>query len=182
MSESTPATLSEELRDTIAEFKIEAHELALAPRLCAIDDPPAIVLRKVVRALLAAESERDALRDNPDADCTDAAHPAWWRGHDRTAKSLCAQINAILDGEDASGAANEPWESTRRRLVALRERLRIAEAVATQIRALTWPKSDIPSEYDLGYEDGFYRGAKVAARLVERAARDAAEESVLPQP
>lgn len=58
--------------------------------------------------------------DYPEADGTDAAHPAWWRGNDAGVVSLCAEINAILDGKDSGrGVAREPWEGVRRRLLAL---------------------------------------------------------------
>lgn len=59
--------------------------------------------------------------DDPALDGTDNAHPAWWRGNDAGVVALCQQINEILDGkDDGAGVANEPWESTRRRLVGLR--------------------------------------------------------------
>ncbi len=55
--------------------------------------------------------------DDPIFDGTDGAHPAWWRGHLHTADQHCKLTNEILDGKDADGGtANEPWESTRRRL------------------------------------------------------------------
>ena len=58
--------------------------------------------------------------DNPNFDGTDAAHPAWWRGHDHAVASLCQILNKIMDGEDdRSGTASEPWESVRRRLLAI---------------------------------------------------------------
>lgn len=70
--------------------------------------------------LAAKSAECEKLRDDPEADCTDAAHPAWWRGHEHTAYSMCQLINEILDGkDDGRGVANEPWESTRRRLIQL---------------------------------------------------------------
>ena len=50
----------------------------------------------------------------------DAGNPAWWRGHDEACTILCQKVNAILDGnDDGRGVANDPWESTRRRLLAL---------------------------------------------------------------
>lgn len=60
--------------------------------------------------------------DTPECDGTDFAHPAWWRGHSQSIASLCQRINEILDGkDDGSGVSSEPWESTRRRLLELRE-------------------------------------------------------------
>lgn len=50
----------------------------------------------------------------------DMGNPAWWRGHDEACTILCQKVNAILDGnDDGRGVANDPWESTRRRLLAL---------------------------------------------------------------
>ena len=49
----------------------------------------------------------------------DEVNPAWWRGNDAAVAILCQKIHAILDGkDDGRGVANEPWESTRRRLLA----------------------------------------------------------------
>jgi len=54
------------------------------------------------------------------AQAADAGNPAWWRGHDEACTILCQKVNAILDGKDTGrGVANDPWESTRRRLLAL---------------------------------------------------------------
>lgn len=60
------------------------------------------------------------LVDAAELDSTDCAHPAWWRGHDHTVKVMCEKINLILDGKDnGAGVSNEPWESTRRRMLNL---------------------------------------------------------------
>ena len=59
--------------------------------------------------------------DNPAIDGTDYAHPAWWRGNDAGVVAICRMVNDILDGkDDGAGVANEPWESTRRRIAGLR--------------------------------------------------------------
>ena len=59
-------------------------------------------------------------KDDPEMDATDFAHPAWWRGNDQGVIVLCGMINKILDGKDEGhGTSREPWESTRRRLIAL---------------------------------------------------------------
>lgn len=66
------------------------------------------------------EWEKEHL-DNPEFDATDAAHPAWWRGHDHTTQVFCDLVVKILDGKDDGGGANhEPWGVTRRRVLALR--------------------------------------------------------------
>lgn len=66
--------------------------------------------------------------DCPDADCTDWAHPAWWRGHEHTTQVFCGLVNAILDGQDSQGenvdGCQEPWGSTRKRLRELAQELK----------------------------------------------------------
>lgn len=58
--------------------------------------------------------------DDPEADETDYAHPAWWRGHAQSCAVFCQKVNEILDGKDnGHGISNDPWESTRRRLLQL---------------------------------------------------------------
>lgn len=58
--------------------------------------------------------------DDPLWDCTDFAHPSWWRAHDYTANKFCELVNKILDDEPNSGGiSSEPWESTRKRLYEL---------------------------------------------------------------
>ncbi len=60
------------------------------------------------------------LPDDPEMDCTDGAHPAWWRGQDYGAEAICREVSKILDGtHDVSGTASEPWEAVRRRLLGL---------------------------------------------------------------
>lgn len=60
--------------------------------------------------------------DHPECDGTDAAHPAYWRGHDHAVAVLCQKVTEILDGkDDGKGIASEPWEPVRRRLMALRD-------------------------------------------------------------
>jgi len=58
--------------------------------------------------------------DHPECDGTDAAHPAYWRGHDHAVATICLKITEILDGkDDGKGIASEPWEPVRRRLLAM---------------------------------------------------------------
>ena len=35
--------------------------------------------------------------DNPFWDCTDAAHPAWWRGHDYITEGYNRELSKILE-------------------------------------------------------------------------------------
>lgn len=69
--------------------------------------------------------------DDPDLDATDAAHPAWWRGHDHTSKVFCELVTDILDGKDRGGGFNhEPWHTLRRRLLDARRPLPSREVIA----------------------------------------------------
>ncbi len=66
--------------------------------------------------------EPNLIPDYPDADCTDFAHPAWWRGYDYAANSLIRYINDLLDRKvDEGGTMNSPMEELKRRLIALRD-------------------------------------------------------------
>lgn len=78
---------------------------------------------------LIAEVER--LRsDNIETDGTDFAHPSYWRGCDATFAAMSEQLRKILDGEyDCSGVCQEPWDTLRRRVLALRQELATAKAV-----------------------------------------------------
>ena len=60
----------------------------------------------------------ELIPDIPELDATDGAHPAWWRSHEHTVKTLCQKINDIIDGKDlGEGVSSEPWESVRRKLI-----------------------------------------------------------------
>lgn len=86
------------------------------------------------------QAERAVVGDYPDADGTDAAHPAWWRGHEHTAAVFCQKVNELLDGkDDGKGVANPPWETTRRRLLAVRAAtVDLIEADAELARAVNF--------------------------------------------
>jgi hypothetical protein len=59
--------------------------------------------------------------NDPEMDCTDFAHPAWWRGHHSGVASAAMRWREALDcTEPASGVMGEPLESLRRRTEALR--------------------------------------------------------------
>lgn len=108
MEANDPAAALAKLRDELNRPNVHAHIMIHSSNrpiyITAIDD--------VLSALNA--------KDDPEFDATDAAHPAWWRGHDHTAKAFCQHVNAILDGRDfVSGICSEPWESTRRRLASV---------------------------------------------------------------
>ena len=84
-----------------------------------------------------------AMGDDPEMDCTDFAHPAWWRGWDIDTSDIpevkdwsgavvgkfyrpikeqvCLRLDAdVQDGTgELCGICNEPWESLRQRLARL---------------------------------------------------------------
>lgn len=64
----------------------------------------------------------DALRDRPEFDATDAAHPAWWRGNDRGVEATVEIVNAALDGT-TQGTFQEPLQKLVERIDALREKV-----------------------------------------------------------
>ena len=68
-------------------------------------------------------------KDDPEKDCTDFAHPAWWRGAEYAHVALVKEVNELLDGGAVRGTCNEPWQSLRKRLfrLALWDRLLVSE-------------------------------------------------------
>lgn len=62
--------------------------------------------------------------DNPEADGTDAAHPAWWRGHDAGCLHVTRKIQSALDGADnGTGTISHPEvEKLRREVLAMKAR------------------------------------------------------------
>lgn len=74
-----------------------------------------------LRALVKEQGQELArLRDDPEQDGTDFAHPAWWRGHEQAVLVMCQTINEVLDGKDDGAGVNyEPWGAVRRRLLKL---------------------------------------------------------------
>lgn len=36
------------------------------------------------------------MEDNPEYDATDAAHPAWWRGHDHAERKMREQVDRLM--------------------------------------------------------------------------------------
>lgn len=70
------------------------------------------------RQILLNSTMLEPIKDCPEMDATNFAHPAWWRGHEHTINVLCQKINQILDGQDdGKGISSEPWESVRRKLL-----------------------------------------------------------------
>jgi predicted nucleic acid-binding Zn-ribbon protein len=75
--------------------------------------------------------------DYPDADGTDYAHPAWWRGHDHAIAMFCHHVNQILDGKDDGTGENVEgnWRDLRKRLLAMRKELSVLGPVQRQQRS-----------------------------------------------
>ena len=66
--------------------------------------------------------------DDPECDGTDAAHPAFWRGNEYATQVMVGLIENILDGKDTGiGKANEPWETARRRMIAMVDKVKVKE-------------------------------------------------------
>lgn len=69
----------------------------------------------VKRAIVEALNEKDQIiedlrrqvKDDPDADATDFAHPAWWRGQEYGVESCCRVIHEAMEsGPPESGSSN----------------------------------------------------------------------------
>jgi len=120
------------------------------------DEQLIIRLREAQATITALTARLEELEkvppDNPEADATDAAHPAWWRGHDHGAHSVCQLVNGILDGEPILGTAREPWQATRLRLAALVGRTAELERPTPEVAV---------------YRNGFEAGLEAAAAYVE---------------
>lgn len=67
--------------------------------------------------------------DDPIADGTDFAHPAFWRGEDSSMNAAVSWVERILDGRDdgAGTMGHEGLERVRRRVLDLMKRVEDAE-------------------------------------------------------
>jgi len=80
--------------------------------------------RPTVRAdVLLAARLGEPIRDDPDADNTPYAHPAFWRGQDSGIAGAAMRIRRVLDGDDhgAGVLGSAELEDVRRRVIALRD-------------------------------------------------------------
>ena len=116
------------------------------------------------------------MEDDPEWDCTDFAHPAWWRGSDYTVAELASQVNEILDGkDDMSGYCQEPWQSARKRIFELKDQLEKSNRLIDSNVANWWKgvdhgtkavcnlinhTIDYPNESS-GYEDELLQSARL---------------------
>ena len=104
------------------------------------------------RAMLAATPQDAEMAQQ----AADEVNPAWWRGNDAAVAILCQKIHAILDGkDDGRGVANEPWESTRRRLLASQPQqgavacgFRYRVAPNEECRSRPWTGAGIVAEWN----------------------------------
>lgn len=48
------------------------------------------------------------VQDNPEYDGTNAAHPAWWRGHYQGFNAVMDIIEKALNGEKPAGVIGDP--------------------------------------------------------------------------
>lgn len=75
-----------------------------------------------------------ALVDDPARDCTDAAHPAWWRGHAAGVASVCAILTRVLDGETRIGTcASDALNALTQRIAEMQRALAEARADAERL-------------------------------------------------
>jgi hypothetical protein len=101
----------------LAKAEQKVRELAAANRRLQAALAEARANYTVVGNKLAAATGRDL----PELDGTDAAHPAWWRGQNYGAASICRALTEVLDGKEPTGTCAEPYETLRRRAWQARE-------------------------------------------------------------
>lgn len=107
--------------------------MALCARggLISFDEPPDEIgpdeadcvtcLRARIASLVRA---KHAMRDDPSFDATDAAHPAWWRGHDHGALKIALTLLAVArDGRKGGTFAGPAVETAAKEIELLRSRL-----------------------------------------------------------
>jgi hypothetical protein len=74
--------------------------------------------------------------DAPEDDATDAACPAWWRGHDNGAKGITAQVERLkAEHADAQAKIVELEAEAESRAAYLRDEARANEALTGKLRA-----------------------------------------------
>lgn len=84
-------------------------------------------IRSLRGQLAAAINRAEELRDNPELDATDAAHPAWWRGHDHTARRV---------GEELQKARERAELAQRTMMVAVGQRDELRDAARRLLYSL----------------------------------------------
>ena len=117
----------------IADLEVELADLReenQAFRACfGMDDTTRVAVPQnpVFGSLLVDRKGGDRVRicpsDDPETDCTDFAHPAWWRGNDHAYAMMCKELAELLDGKPLTGSCNQPWQGVRERIADLRDQL-----------------------------------------------------------
>jgi hypothetical protein len=72
---------------------------------------------------------RSVIPDDPEADGTDNAHPAFWRGQDDGVRGATMRIMQAIEGrDDGSGViGDEGLEKARRAILAMRKKIGFLE-------------------------------------------------------
>jgi hypothetical protein len=87
------------------------------------------------------------LEDDPSTDGTDAAHPAWWRGHEHGARWTAVKLTDVLVNGKRGAFMSQEVEEAAQAIQKLREKLRAAEAQNEALRAIDELRDKIADEY-----------------------------------
>lgn len=110
------------------------------------------------------------VEDDPESDATDAAHPAWWRGHDSGARGVAlALIKVAVAGRAGGTFAGQEVELAAGAIQDLRERLQLAETARDEL-------SDALDRERLQHDET--RGYRHQAELDRDACRESYDEIV----
>jgi hypothetical protein len=66
-------------------------------------------------------TDRAMVRDDPECDGTDAAHPAWWRGEHDGAMGVIRCVNEWLDGKIGGTPSAVEMQRLKLRITSLRD-------------------------------------------------------------
>lgn len=89
------------------------------------------------------KGQLERIKDDPECDGTDGAHPAWWRGNDAAVVSCAHIIKYVCLNGKGNGVANEPWESAKVAVESLRLRALFAERLAVVLSSLRPESEDL---------------------------------------
>ncbi len=78
------------------------------------------------------------LPDDPEWDCTDFAHPAWWRGEQHGSLMVCLKVLELIKNGDTGGKFSDPrMNEMRDKIAAMRDALeRLSRIGCKQGRAI----------------------------------------------
>lgn len=93
--------------------------------------------------------------DDPEADATDGAHPAWWRGNDAGVDGAVRRVNEALDTSETLCLGSPDLQKLCERVRALQGECSVAQASAVRmrravVRARNWMREA------LGMNDGSF--------------------------